>query len=115
MCHTEGPHTLGEMVSHTEDPHIPVIMVFHNHCPTVLVSYTGGLIFTKGSRENGDPGSYFPGNIMVVMSEFPKLCKFSPKQAISSQCLNKFAQTCNQDFQKGGYLDVCMPWQYARI
>ena len=29
ICHTEGPHTLGEMASHTGDPHYPVKMVSH--------------------------------------------------------------------------------------
>ena len=51
IYHTEGPHTLGEMVSHTGDPHIPVIMVCHTdgpHPPGKKVSHKGGPYFHKG-------------------------------------------------------------------
>ena len=55
ICQTEGPPTLGEMVSHTGDPDIPVIMVCHTegpHTPGKTVSHTGGT-----------PGPYSPGNM----------------------------------------------------
>ena len=62
ICHTEGPHTLGEMVSHTGDPHIPVIMVCHTdgpHTPEKTVSHTGGPHFHQGIPIF--PGKWGPG------------------------------------------------------
>ena len=51
ICHTEGPHTLGEMVSHAGNPHIPLILVSHTDCPHIpwkTVSHTGCPHFHQG-------------------------------------------------------------------
>ena len=49
ICHTDGPHTLGEMVSHTGDPHIPVIMVCHADGPHASGNLKQSAIQARGS------------------------------------------------------------------
>ena len=51
-----------------------------NEIPVVCVLNNNNTLILQGSAEAGK----------IVMSEFPKVCKYSSTQAISPQCLNVF-------------------------
>ena len=66
--HTEGHHTLEEMVSHTGDSYIPVIMRWSSYSWENSQPYWGGgsTFLPRDSHipgEMGPPGPHSPGNM----------------------------------------------------
>ena len=62
--------------------------VLHNG--SGLVMRTIGLEYITLTKYLLHPVYNYTTSLQVVMSEFPKVCKYSSTQAISPQCLNVF-------------------------